>query len=344
MKRKIIPIILVLLFVCSMLTGCGASDALSGKAEYDNGFTSDAITGSGSIEENYYTESTSDSEPGESIGSSDIVVEDQEDSATEKYLNSQKLIYFCDIEIETLNFSETIKTIKNLIEKYDGFIESDSLSDSSWRWYYSDYEKSNGTLSEYIVIRIPTQSYTDFLDELDGSGKIMSKSERVTNITKTYNDTATTIEVLEKEESMLLDMMDKCETIPDMIAVEDRLSEIQQELAILRSNLSSMDVDIAYSTISVNINEVMEYTYTVEELTFIQRVANAIKNSGSSFVEVLSSLVIALIFMFPYIIIVLVLTIIVIHIVKKKKNKKTAQAETSNITSSIKENNNTEEK
>lgn len=309
--RKLLSLFITMLLVVSTCAGCGSSgmaydsyDVAYPEAPMEMAPSADYVA-NGSMVKGEYTES----------------------SATQQYLESQKLIYSCNIEIETLNFAETVNSIKSAISEFDGFVESDYVSDDSWNWYYSDYKKNGGTLSEYIVVRIPTDNYEAFLAKLDGSGKVMSKQERVTNITKSYNDTSTTIEVLEKEEDMLLEMMDQCNTIDEMMTVETRLSEIQQRLAIYRSNLNTMDVDIAYSTIDVNILEVMEYTRDVEkELTFVERVVEAIKSSCDSFAGVVEDVVIFAIYAAPYLIISVVILVVVLLVEKKKpmaRRKKT---------------------
>ena len=73
----------------------------------------------------------------------ETVVESTEDgsstSSTEDYLASQKLIYTCDVDLQTLEFQNTMDALDALIEKYDGFVESESVSDNDHGWYYSDW-------------------------------------------------------------------------------------------------------------------------------------------------------------------------------------------------------------
>ena len=71
-----------------------------------------------------------------------------------------------------------------------------------------------------------------------------------------YNDQSILIESLEKQETRLLEMMDKAETIEDMITIESRLSEVQTQLNQARNTLAGYDTDIDYSTINVQIEEV----------------------------------------------------------------------------------------
>ena len=168
--KKILSVLLSIIMVTSTLVACGAS--------YDSAV--------GITTNDYYNKSESAVEfPMESSGIyedsyndiTDIGTENNGDTAS--YLDSQKLIYTCNLRIETLTFNDTVKNIKDLITKYNGFIESDQVTDDSYDWYYSSYNKTRGTLSEYIVIRIPTKSYNAFLNDVEGNGKLINKSENV---------------------------------------------------------------------------------------------------------------------------------------------------------------------
>ena len=355
MRKRVVLSILSLIFVYSLM-GCGSSSydttapmspsqnsaamGIQVESSASNGFFSD-LKGDAMMDMEVLDSAMPEME--EAVpenGTSEKV----EGSNTDDYLASQKLIYTCDMELQTLEFQKTMDSLNELIEKYDGFVESESVSDDDYRWYYSDYYKDNGTLEAYVTMRIPTQNYEAFLGEVEGQGKLMNKSERVTNITKSYNDTSTTIEVLEKEESMLLDMMDRAESIEDMIHVEERLSNVQRELAIYRSDLYGMDVDIAYSTINVNVQEVMEYTYKPIETTFFQRIWDACQGSVESFLDACEAFLTAIISALPYIIIALVVIIIEMKRLTKKTTKNVFEKTELEAASAIEDNSKGEEK
>jgi hypothetical protein len=267
--------------------------------------------------------------------------EDGSSQDTNDYLATQKLIYKCNMTIETLTFNDTVASIKDSIKTHGGFIESDELSDDSWDWYYTSYEKRTGTLYEKIVIRVPATKYNDFLKELEGKGKVLTKTEQVTNITKQYNDTQTMVQAYQKEQAMLLEMMDKATTISEMITVEERLATVNRQLALYQSQLSGMDTDIAFSTITVTIKEVVEYTRVVEEKNFVQRVWEAITDSADSFIEFLEGALIFVIYVLPYIVIIgaIVFTIVFIKRKRRKGKPYTIKAKTEVVENKGKEQN-----
>ena len=194
-KMRVLTLITALILV---LTACGSSmsDANFGtsmdKAEsmngggYDYGMSYDTeewVTDEIWVEEekgnaSYGTGSSTDG----SSGSGEI-------------LTGEKLVYTCDLTIQTLDYEECVETIKNNIATYNGIIERETESDDAYRWYYEDYVKKNGTRYLNLTIRIPSEKYYEFLDTLEGTGKIISKSSYVENISRQYYETGATWQI-----------------------------------------------------------------------------------------------------------------------------------------------------
>lgn len=206
--------------------------------------------------------------------------------AEEAAETNEKLVYSCYVEMQTVEYEDTLRDIRSLISKYGGIIEQEQAQDNAWNWYYEDYRKSSGTLHMHLVVRIPSENYFDFLNGVSGTeGRILSKNQQVENITRRYSETRTTIESLEIQEKNLLEMMDKAETIEDMLTIEARLSEVQNDLKLYRNSLSEMDTDVAYSTVTLDLSEVLEYKEEIKpqrEQTFKDRLKNAFANSWNN--------------------------------------------------------------
>jgi hypothetical protein len=187
-------------------------------------------------------------------------------------------------------------------------------------------------MSNYIEVRIPSANYESFVSELDGVGKITSKSTSVDNISQKYYDTTTRIEALQIQEQNLLEMMEKCETIEDMITVEERLSDVQYELNNLQTTKRYMDIDVAYSYVNINVTEVMEYHYTPEptkQNTFLDRLKNTLVNTGKGFLNFIENLLFLIISLIPYLAVLAILYLIFRKKIKKaianRKAKKLAK-------------------
>lgn len=329
MKKKslLLTMVLVLSF---LLSACGSSD--KGMPEIFNGIGSDSAAmdsgwGSGSYEtdgknaqpENELSEAMPESpeSPGE-MG-----------TGADGMLTGDKLVYNCDLTIETLDYAGCVQSIKDHILAYQGIIQSESENDDAYGWYYDDYVKTSGTRYLSMTVRIPSQKYYEFLSALEGTGKIVSKNSYVENISRQYYETDAYIKSLEIQQERLLDMMEQATTIEDMITIEARLSEVQYQLSMAKNQLSAMDADVEYSTVTVSVREVMEYTPqepAKKSNTFWNRLQNTLVETWEMFLEMLEFLLFAIIRLIPVLFILAVIVGIVLGIIKmcSKRNKKKA--------------------
>lgn len=227
-----------------------------------------------------------------------------QDAGKEK--KEEKLVYTCNLTIETTEYKKTMDEITKQIKDFGGIIESQNEYDNDYGWYMDGHTKTSGTMQSTIVVKIPSKDYEAFLAALDGKGKMTARSMNVTNISRTYYDTQATIESLKIQEKRLLKMMDEAKTIEDMIRVEDRLTEVQTELNQYNTRLSVMDTEVAYSTITMDIKEVLEYK--VEQPgkktnTFFERLKNTFEESWTGFLSFLEGLLFLIIRLLPFIVI-----------------------------------------
>ena len=358
MKRKIVKSWIMFAIVGSLLTGCGASSgtmmatdqaatestagnrntakytAGNHSTSYDILDNKTALASENSAKNEGIAYDTNDSY--EEVSNEEVAVEEDDAATTVENqtqnldtmtLLEEKLVYYCDLDIETLDYAGTMSAIKDTIKKYGGVIQSENESDDSYHWYYEDYRKTGGTLHNYLQVRIPSEKYDSFLSELDGIGKIISKSTSVDNISQQYYDTTTQIEALQIQEKNLLAMLEKCETIEDMITVQERLSEVQYELNSLQTTKRYMDVDVAYSYVNINVSEVLEYHYESEPVktnTFIDRLQNTLKSTGTGFLSFMEGLLFVVIRLMPYLLIAAVICLIFRKKIKQKLDDRKA--------------------
>jgi len=334
MKKRIIPLVLCLLLI---LGGCSSiTNQFSQAPQTDR---EDSLTGSYGAA-NYSANSPLDEEaakaelqdPSDDDASSPET-DDQIDAGADAAKDKQKLVYTCDMVIETLEFDDTLKSVKETVTKYSGITEREDQTDKDTYWY-NNYNRHSATKNIFMVIRIPAANYQSFLDELEGNGKVISKNMQVENITKKYSEIQTTIKSLQIQEKRLLDMMEKAGSVEDMITVESRLTEVQNDLARYKNTLASLDTDVNYSTINLTINEVVKYEEKQE--TFTERLHSTLERSGELFLSFLEGALFALILFGPILLVLLILILIIVKIVKtvrrsrkqkaiRKKTEKAAQ-------------------
>lgn len=307
--------ILLLLLSFTLLTGCGAGSAASEAAYYDGGNYAPAMAEEAAADGDYFYDGEYKEEY--ETGSFETVSTEKTVDAPE-ILTEDKLVYTCNLSMETTEYADTVAKIREKIKAYGGIIESEQENDSDYDWYYEDHLKTHGTMSLYLTIRVPSEKYEAFVGEISEFGKVKSKSQNVENISRQYHDTEARIEALTKEEGRLTDMLDQADTIEDMIYIEERLTEVEAQLNSYKTNLAQMDVDVRYSTINLNLSEVLVYTKeSPSPITFGQRIAATFKRSIRAFGTFWEDILHALIYLLPFLVCALIIFLIVLAIRRK---------------------------
>lgn len=217
----------------------------------------------------------------------------------------EKLVYRGSLNIQTKDYEDSASKLRALVREYNGLIESEEEYEEGS--YYTGSETKK-LWALYTTVRIPTDRYSDFMSGSAEIGNVVSRSSSAENISRRYNDVSAQIEALEKQQTRLLEMMDEAKTIEDMIAVEDRLSEVQYQLNSLKTNRESMDTDIAYSTISIVLREVRVYAEVNE--SFLQRLGNRLGNGFVKFGDDVQSLILGFAGALPYLLVLAVILIV----------------------------------
>ena len=293
-----------------LLTSCG-----SGMKAADNAGTNSFAPQYDTAEEYKSDDAYSDQEAAYENGESSSISYKQSEV---KAINTQMLVYSCDMSIDVLEFDEAVDKIHELISTYNGFIESENYNDggSTSKWQYSDSEKWKNL---YATIRIPSADYEDFCKAAEKIGDMRRKSSSVQNLTTEYSDLKTTLSIYEAKEKRYLDILSEIKNEQEAIEVENELTTIQIEIAKIKTRMNNIENDVAYSFINLTLNEVREYSEkpVVERTdTFGQRLKNTISRTWDGFLYFLENLLFILIRVLPYLIIIGIIIFITAKIIK----------------------------
>lgn len=293
--KKWLSIVLVLLLTAALFAGCGASSAENGRGNDLAGSTSV----DGSLDDEYVSESGSSAE------------------STPQPAEGQKMVYKVWLEAETEDIVALLENVEQQISELNGYIESQEQHNGS---QYS----SKRYRSAELTIRIPTEQLDNFVTHVSEFSNVVSKRRTAENITLNYVATQSRITALETEQTRLLELLAKAESMSDILDIEQRLTKVRTELEEYQSQLRVFDNQIDYSTIYLSISEVKEYTEVKEPETVWERIGSGFMESLENIGNFLVDLFVFLIVAFPYLIPLLLPLAIIIPLVRKKikKNKR----------------------
>ena len=298
-----------------ILTGCGGN---SGKSA-----ANDSVSDEYRTEAAYSAKEAVGLAPEEAYAEESAVYNGEGSGLRTPQSESEKLIYSGSITLQTLEYDKTVQSIRRKVTETGGFVQYEDESDGNDSWYYN--EGSSSRRYAQIQARIPSEKFEGFLESLQEDGQVMNRHVSVDNISQTYAETEASVKAYEIEQERLLEMMDKAETIEDMIAVEARLSEVEAELSRYKTDLASMDRDVEYSTVTISVDEVREYTEEIDDSTFASRLKETVKSSWSGFLMVMEGLLHLIIRLFPFLVVIAVIILIVTALDRKFGEKRRAR-------------------
>ncbi len=214
---------------------------------------------------------------------------------------------YIELEIEKGKFDETLFALTSLADQSGGFV-SNSQS-------YSD---SEGNLtSGYVTIRVPSNNYNSALDRIKQMGTIKSISSSGQDITQEYTDLESRLRNYQAQEDVLLELMKKSTKVSDSIEVQRELSNVQEQIEIIKGRMNYLDDMVSYSTIDVAFHEPEPIT-TGDGWGFVE----ALKRGLRGLVTVFNALVVALIATAPVWILIGIILIIVWQAIRARKRRR----------------------
>ncbi len=297
MKKRFLAAIMA----CALsvvLAACGGS---SKSADY-------AMTEEAAPAEEYYEAEMN------AYGADDgLIVEEGADTTGENTaLADRKLIKTVNLDVETKDYDGLLTNLETQIEELGGYIEYLDCYGSSYR-------------HASITARIPAEKLDGFVRQIGETANITGRSESVEDVTLQYVDLDSHVRMLEEEQDRLLELLATAETVEDMITIESRLGEVRYQLESMNSQLRTFDNQVDYSTVHINISEVIELTPVVE-LTDGERIAQGFAKSVADVLYGIKEFFINLIINIPYIIVwavVIAIILVIVRIIMKISDKRT---------------------
>ncbi len=328
--RKKIYILAILMTIA--LAGCGSSKSV---ASADSGTYTAKARGGESLgyaaespalaadtadyeAEEYYEEAAESPESG---GENAVL---NEGEAENNVKSSRKLITTADVSTETDDVEAFVSRTEKKIEALGGYVESSSIYNDSD--YYRDSYKSAD-----ITARVPSDKFKEFMNDVEGSSNVTSRSINTRDVTLEYTDTEAQERALSAEQKSLENMMAHAETMEDIIAIQSQLTDVRYRLDSIRSQLRVYDNDISYSKVYINVTETNKFTVTEEETTW-DRIRNGFVDNLISVMDAVTEFIIWILTHIPVLvllgIIIFVIVVVMRRIIKADNKRRKAKSET----------------
>lgn len=299
---KIKTQMLGMLLAVSLLAGCGAAEQSASMGMKEYAVEDMAVPEEGKAEETL-----------PQMGADTVSVQPIQ--------TDRKLIRTVNLQIETKQFEDVTAGIEAEVRELGGYMEQSSMDSGSG--YDREYYRSG-----YMMVRIPSDKLDSFVESVKETSNVTNISESTEDITLNYVDVESRKKALETERDRLMELLEKAETVEEIITIEGRLSEVRYQLESYTSQLRTYDNQVDYSTVHINISEV-EREVKAEAKGFWEEVQERFANSFYNLGHGIRSFAIWFLGSLPYLILWAVLiggaAVVFRLICKKKKRKETSE-------------------
>ena len=231
--------------------------------------------------------------------------------------DGQKLIRRVRLTVETEDYTAFMNGLNAKIGELGGYTEQ------------VDANTSGSEPCAEMTIRIPADRLDSLVAHISGVSNVTRRFESQENVTLQYVDTESRVNALRVEQERLLALLEKAESLEQILQIEDRLGEVRYELESAASSLRALANKVDYATVNLSVRQVQTYTPTQEE-GFWSRIGTGFVASANGVWQFLKNLFRLFIVSIPYLLLlgcVALIVVLCIRLPRRARKKRLAASE-----------------
>jgi len=217
---------------------------------------------------------------------------------------AKQIIKTGNLRFETQDLEASQKRIKELIRKYQGYIQNDNSG------------KNYNEIYQNLTIRVPTQNFEKLVEGIaSGVAYFDEKTISQRDVTEEFVDLNARLKAKRALENRYLELLEKAKTVKEMLEIEGELAQIREEIEAREGRLKYLQSQVSLSTIHLKF-----YKTTVESKitqSYGSKISNALKSGWNG----ISQFFLGLLHIWPFLILVTLGGIFTRRWLKKRKKK-----------------------
>ncbi len=155
----------------------------------------------------------------------------------------RKIIQDTSMDLQVADVSRSYDDVERIAITAGGFVLDSSVAANEDQPYAS------------ITIRVPTVQYQKVVDELRALAiKVENQSSKSQDVTQQYTDLQARMRSLQALEATYIGLLDKAETIDDILKIQSYLTPVRTEIEQIQGQLNVMDNLSSLATITVSLH------------------------------------------------------------------------------------------
>ncbi len=196
-----------------------------------------------------------------------------------KIPDTRKIIWTGNLELQVKNVDTVTKKISKICDKYGAFVSDMSLTNTN-------YEISNN-----ITVRVKSKDFTKLISDIKGSSIFIRRVEINSNdVTEEFIDIESRLKTKKEVRERYIDILkNKAGEIKDVIAAEEAIRTITEEIEAKEGRLRYLSNKVDLSTVNTLIFQKVDFKSepNVYEKPYVTKMVEALKNGWAMVTEIL---------------------------------------------------------
>ncbi len=156
-----------------------------------------------------------------------------------------KIIKTGRLDLTVENTDAATEDVAHVATTNDGYLENTNV-----------YERGDGTRYATLTLRVPVENFAATLQGVKGYALVVEREQISANdVTEDYVDKLARLNNAKAQENRYLAILEKAETVEDILSVERYLSETRELIERYQGQINYLDSQTSMSTITVSLEE-----------------------------------------------------------------------------------------
>ena len=179
---------------------------------------------------------------GKEIGVGGVAPEFGDSTSSIRGDGTSDVVRYGNLSLEVKNADDALARVTAIVESAGGYISSSSRSGEGDNLYLS------------ATLRVPAADFSAVMASLRGEGEVLSEDIGSYEVTMQVLDLEARLENLRASEDAFLKLLDRAQTVADVVAVQSELSRIQGDIESYEAQLSGVKDQVEMASINVSLS------------------------------------------------------------------------------------------
>lgn len=193
---------------------------------------------------------------------------------------SKKIIKNGNLRIQVGDIKKAQNQVADILKKNNAYIQTEQFQNTD----------TDDNLD--LVIRVPHKNFDALINSFsDGVGSVLSKNISSDDVTEEYTDVSIKLANKRIYLEKYRDMLRSASTTKDMIEIQEKIRELEDEIDVSEGRLRFIDDRVNYSTLNLGLYKEKVRSSATSKIGFGSRFGDSVTEGWNSFVSFLLGII-----------------------------------------------------